>query len=322
MFRFFARARYWLVALLGLVVAGPILAQIAPKDTVNVPRKVPRRVERAVERRAARAVKRLDLADTAQWAKRDTLAELDTFSVFRKLWARPRPQALRLGTDLTYWLQGALAAPFGPNSLVTNASRFYGNVQRFEGTLEVPFNDNLYFLVADFGYGYVNRVNRLLPQTSFQYENRGTFFRIGGEINLLQKTFDDESISIGFRYAQANFSHELFYFGSSRPWGYFYNALAEDDSIKIKDSFRGEFPTEQLTARWFELTTGLRVSVWRGLFLGYTLRVKTGLNIRGEDRLLANELPGYGAVRANVKISFNYHVYYQFPFKKGPPGRR
>jgi hypothetical protein len=310
------------LALLGLAWAGPAVAQNTPKDTVNVPRKVPRRVERAVERRAARAVKRLDLADTVKWASRDSLAEPDTFSVFRKLWAKPRPQALRLGTDLTYWLQGALAAPFGPSDLGRNASRFYGNVQRFEGTLEVPFNDNLYFLVADLGYGYVNRVNRDLPQTSFQYQNGGTFFRIGGDINLLQKAFDDESISIGFRYARANFSHELLYFGSSLPWGYVYNALVSSDSARINNSYQGAIPTEQLAARWFELTTGLRVSVWRGLVLGYTLRVKTGLNIRGEDRLLANELPGFGAVRANVKISFNYHVYYQFSFKKSPPGRK
>jgi hypothetical protein len=75
-------------------------------------------------------------------------------------------------------------------------------------------------------------------------------------------------------------------------------------------------PTERLSAGWIEIVTGLRVRIWRGIVGGYTFRVKTMLNVKGENRLLANELPGFGAVRGALKISFNYHLYYQIPLKK------
>ncbi len=236
---------------------------------------------------------------------------LDSLSAFKLLLAVPRPYALRVGADVSYFLNGVFAAPFGTESLSNNLQRFYSSVQRAEVSAELVFNDNLYALVADVGYGSVTRTSENSPQTTFQYKNTGTYFRLGFDYNFFQKTFDDQAINLGFRYGRATFLHDLVAERFSPAWGY-----VPDPSKSFPDDFEQTVPTERLSAGWVELVTGLRVRIWRGIVGGYTVRVKTMLNVKGENRLLANELPGFGAVRSNLKISFNYHLYYQIPLKK------
>jgi len=236
---------------------------------------------------------------------------LDSLSAFKLLLAVPRPYALRVGTDVSYFLNGVFAAPFGAESLSDNLQRFYSSVQRAEVSAELVFNDNLYALAADVGYASVTRSSANPRQTAFQYRNTGSYFRLGFDYNFFQKTFDDQAVNLGFRYGRTTFSHDLIAERISPAWGYVF-----DPSKNFPDDYEQTVPNERLSAGWIEIVTGLRVRIWRGIVGGYTFRVKTMLNVKGENRLLANELPGFGAVRGALKISFNYHLYYQIPLKK------
>lgn len=242
----------------------------------------------------------------------DTLAvkkALDSLSTLKRLLVVPRPYALRVGTDVSYFIGPFAAALFGPDSYGDNLGTSL-LVQRAELSAELVFNDNLYSLVADFGVANITRSSVRPPQTSFGYQNTGTYFRVGADFNFFQKTFDDQALVLGFRYGRTNFSHNLTYYGVSSAWGNLFNPANPFPDLKM------EVSSERLSAGWFEITSGLRVKIWRGVVGGFTFRLKTMLNVRGENRLLANELPGFGAVRSNLKLSFNYHLYYQIPFKK------
>jgi Domain of unknown function (DUF6048) len=246
----------------------------------------------------------------------DTLAAkklMDSLSGFKMLLKTPRPYALRVGTDVSYFLGPFAAALFGPNDYSRNLNQAL-LVQRAELATELVFNDNLYALAAEVGVASITRSSLRPPQTTFQYKNSGYYFRLGADYNFFQQKFDDQALTLGFRYGRANFSHELLYYGVNPAWGFVYR---EGDSIRFPDeAITNRISPQRLSAGWFEITSGLRVKIWRGVVGGFTFRVKTMLRVRGEDRLLANELPGFGAVRGNLKLSFNYHLYYQFPLKK------
>jgi hypothetical protein len=256
-------------------------------------------------------------AQTPRPTRSDTLAVkkvLDSLSTLKRLLAVPRPYALRVGTDVSYFLSPFAAALFGPDEYGRNLNTAL-LVQRAEVSAELVFNDNLYALVADVGIANITRSSVRPPQTSFGYQNTGSYFRLGADFNFFQKTFDDQALTFGFRYGRTSFSHNLTYNGVSPAWGYTYDPTKEPP-IDLDKAFKDTIQSERLSAGWFEIVTGLRVGIWRGFYAGYTFRLKTMLNVRGENRLLANELPGFGAVRSNLKLSFNYHIYYQIPFKK------
>ncbi|WP_448519715.1 DUF6048 family protein [Rhodoflexus sp.] len=221
-----------------------------------------------------------------------------------------KPYALRMGTDLSYWLNGAASAPFGRSTIGDNLRNFYANTTRFELTGDMAFNRNKHFLLADVGYSSTFRErNEADNVRNVSYRNTGTYWRLGFDYNLLHKTFTDrqQALLLGLRYGRANFSHEASYTVQSKPWGF--------DGTPEAPAF-SETISERLGYRWLEMNAGLRVAVWRELYLGYTFRIKLAGQPTAENRLLPNEIPGFGTVRSNLKLSFNYHIYYRLPLVK------
>ena len=105
---------------------------------------------------------------------------------------------------------------------------------------------------------------------------------------------------IGFRYGSSSYSDKM-------TW-------------TIRDSYWGDASdtdtNESLKANWIELVMGLKVQVWKQLFLGMTGRLKLSPNVKGEEELLSFEIPGYGRAAQSSYWGFNYNVYWRFPFKK------
>ncbi|MCS7017976.1 MAG: DUF6048 family protein [Cytophagales bacterium] len=230
-----------------------------------------------------------------------------------RAWARDisfQPYALRLGTDLSYWLNGAVSAPFGRRSIGENLKSFYANTLRFELTADLAFNRNKHFIVADWGYASTKRERNAEDNLrNISYHNTGTYWRVGWDYNVLHKTFTDRqsALLLGFRYGRANFEQQATYIAISTPWGF--------GGTPASPAF-SETISEQLSYRWWEMVTGLRVAVWRELYLGYTFRIKLAGKANEVNRMLPNEIPGFGTVRSNMKLSFSYHLYYRIPLTK------
>jgi hypothetical protein len=71
-------------------------------------------------------------------------------------------------------------------------------------------------------------------------------------------------------------------------------------------------------AGWVELTTGLRVKIWRIFWLGYTARLKFGLSTGDTPEMLPSDVPGYGRADKESYWGFNYQLFVRLPVRKAP----
>lgn len=133
-----------------------------------------------------------------------------------------------------------------------------------------------------------------------KYTNDGNYFRAGVDVNFLKKDPDKNTFFIGFRSGHATFS--------------------ETFSIDINDPLWGlsqsNYANTNVRARWFELTTGLRVKIWKVIGMGYTARFKFGLKTKNDFAMLPSDVPGYGRTDKENTWGFNYILFVRIPVQK------
>ena len=130
--------------------------------------------------------------------------------------------------------------------------------------------------------------------------NDGRYFRIGVDVNFLLNDPDKNMFFLGFRYGRSTFDEQLNY----------QTTLADFGIIQK------EISNQNATAGWGELTTGLRVKIWKYLWMGYTARMKFSPNVKGNQELETYDIPGYGKTSKAVYWGFNYQVFWRIPLKK------
>lgn len=187
-----------------------------------------------------------------------------------------KPTGLRIGTDLI-----ALGKTIAQQPL-----------QSWEISADVDLGR--YYPILELG-----RWSREAELTNGLYNNEGSYFRVGADINFLLKDPDKNMFFMGMRYGRAQYSERVVY--SVTP---------------------ELFPALQLTssnpdaaAGWVELTSGLRVKVWNGLWMGYTARMKFLPSTRNTPGFDSYDIPGFGLPFKGLYWGFNYQVYWRIPFK-------
>jgi hypothetical protein len=254
-----------------------------------------------------------------------------------------QPESIRFGVDGAFWIKGIASK--------TPVS-YYTQNRSYDGNIEMSFRGNKWFLVGEFGHSsaapFVElstkaaQALRLIPANAFQYEVSGGYFRVGVEYNFMRKYFNDEALVAGVRYGRSFFNHNLQY------------GLIEDSlwNVKIADSeiTIGSMQASGLSADWFELVGGLKVNVWKNIFVGTTVRILLLNGIYGENQplqssftstvfdptsptpivktltnykqnaviLRANEIPGFGNTESSARLSFSFTVSYRINLKKRP----
>lgn len=193
------------------------------------------------------------------------------------------PTGLRIGTDL-----------------IDLGKSFSGKTfQGWEVNGDVDFAN--YYLAADVGSW---SRNLLLPNG--EYSNGGNYFRIGADINLLGKDPDRNMLFFGFRYGRSFFHESLSY--------------QDTTSSKIFGPANRNENNSNVSGGWGELTTGLRVKIWKGLWMGYTARLKIAPGTKGNSSSLSPyDMPGYGPVSSKPWWGFNYQIFWRFAWKKDKP---
>ncbi len=178
-----------------------------------------------------------------------------------------------------------------------------------------------YLMVAEYGWAELSRASDLesidIAENPFQYSSRGSFFRIGPDVNLLtnqaKTSFraDEDIIFFGLRFARAQLSHDLTF-------------VTRDDITDTNGNNNAFWPQQQLMAQnnsqaaiWFEMTAGMKVQLYRNIFLGYNLRFKFARNFLGGDpSLVPYEIPGYGFGSQDEQFRFDYYLFYRIPIKR------
>lgn len=187
------------------------------------------------------------------------------------------PSAVRLGTDLSY----------------VGISIFNDERELYELNADIDFAN--YFLVLD--YGHEERVRSM---ENYQYRNEGNYFRVGIDVNFLYKKDKINVLFFGVRFAKSNFDDQL-------------TAILQDDFYGPLEISRNN---SGVSANWLELTTGVKVRIWKQLFLGYTARFKFNRNLDETKKLHPFDIPGYGRASEPSLWGLNYHIFYRIPFRK------
>jgi len=188
-----------------------------------------------------------------------------------------KPTGLRLGTDLI---------PIGKTI-------FDSPLKGWEVNADVDFGR--YYLALD--YGSWSRKDSL---SNGYYENDGRYFRVGVDVNFLLKDPDKNMFFIGFRYGRSSFSEQLNYEYSLADFGTIQRALTNPNA----------------KAGWGELVTGLRVKIWKSIWMGYTARMKFMPGVKNDLEFETYDIPGYGKTSKPTYWGFNYQIFYRIPLKK------
>jgi hypothetical protein len=182
---------------------------------------------------------------------------------------------------------------FGTDALALVRNTYDETFKGWEVNADVDFYR--YYLAVDYGSW-----GRTYLQDSSSYSNNGNYFRVGADVNFLTKNADKNMFFLGMRYAHSTFS--------------------EDYSVIIDDPLWGSseevYTNRNVPANWFELTTGLRVRIWKMFWLGYTVRYKFALSMGDTPDLLPHDVPGYGLTNKNAYWGFNYQVLFRIPLTK------
>jgi hypothetical protein len=187
------------------------------------------------------------------------------------------PTGLRIGTDLIAGIKGYRSSRF-------DGWEFNGDVDFYR-----------YYLALDYGHW-----SKMEPLNNGFYHNDGTYWRLGADVSFLKKDPDRNMFFLGLRYAHSSFSDDVSYLSTIPNFGIIQKDVANDN----------------LTASWIEITSGLRVKIWKFFWMGYTARIKLSPKIHGEGELKSFDIPGYGLAGAKNYWGFNYQLFFRIPIRK------
>jgi hypothetical protein len=158
---------------------------------------------------------------------------------------------------------------------------------------------NKWFPVWEFGYASVNHT----ADGGGQFIGSGIFNRIGFNANLI-KTGDNKKIVQSIFYAGLRFGWSSFSYNLN-------NISISDDYWSTNYSFNEK--NIRTTAKWGEIVTGIRVNILKNISLGWSGRLKIGLNT-GKSEYTPWYVPGYG-ITDGSGWGFTYTVGYTIPIK-------
>lgn len=201
------------------------------------------------------------------------------------------PSAVRIGPSLNHAVK----------TLLDPQGTYWG--------LQADFPIRQYMLVLDYGQAEIHRENTEAgqPGRNFQYDSKGAFFRAGIDVNLLKGKQSDsfdawgDVIYFGLRYAYSRIDDQITF-------------STEQDTI-----FNATTLTQQnsnLGIWWLEMNAGVKVEIFKNIFLGYALRYKFFRRFINKGSLLPYEVPGFGKGEHENTFGFDYYLLYRIPFKK------
>lgn len=198
-------------------------------------------------------------------------------------------------TDTTDWkdIYGPTGIRFGTDLISLAKIPFSNQFDGWEVTADVDFYK--YYLTGEIGSW-----EKTFVSSEQTYTNSGNYFRIGADVNLLLKDPERNMFFLGLRYAHSKFSEQLA-FNTVDP---------------VFGPLQQNLSNSAMKAGWAEVTLGLRVKIWKQLWMGYTARLKVAPTIGTQGEFEPYDIPGYGLASKSTYWGFNYQLYWRIPFRK------
>ncbi|MEP1034011.1 DUF6048 family protein [Ekhidna sp.] len=134
---------------------------------------------------------------------------------------------------------------------------------------------------------------------TFAYQNKGSYYRIGFDRNFTKDKASGNVLSLGLRYARANFNDQLIYIADQ--------GFGEQSYLLENDA---------LAARWLEVAFNLRGRIVSNLYMGFTMRWQFLRQINGEGELKTFDIPGFGKTKRQNSTSFDYYLAWRVKFRE------
>jgi hypothetical protein len=211
-----------------------------------------------------------------------------------KAYSQSEPDSIAVDTVRNKYLPTGIRG--GVDLLSLAKSQFQDSFNGWEFQGDVDFNR--YYLAVELGHWGKN-----LNSDSAVYANSGTYWRAGIDVNFLTKDADRDVFFLGIRYGRSVFTESMTVMRFDPIWGL------------LNDSFY----QPNVNASWLELTTGLKVKIWKIFWLGYTGRLKFGLSTKGTTEMLPYDVPGFGRTDKETTWGFNYYLMFRLPIRKASP---
>lgn len=181
-------------------------------------------------------------------------------------------------------------APFVENALINKYAYTY------QGNLMVNLN-NRFFPVVELGYAGAEKT--ILEGASFS--TSGMFQKVGIDFRLMKPkptaTIKHNFVLGGLRLGMSNFNYSIT------------NALIEDPYWGGSEIINEN--SLSTTKFWLELTAGMRVSLYKNVYVGWNAKNKRLLNKSKEGENSPWYIPGYGIGNSAV-WGFSYTLGYKF----------
>lgn len=203
--------------------------------------------------------------------------EADTVAILPRERQSYRPTGLRMGTDLLALI------------ITQQQKRFAG----WEVNADVDFGR--YYLAFDYG----SWANQYTVRNGF-YDNNGRYYRVGVDVNFLLKDPDRNMFFLGFRHGRSHYTDSIAYTFTDTNFGII-------EKIEVNPG---------VDARWSEITGGIRIKIWKVIWMGYTARFKFGLKTEGERGVRSYDVPGYGLTIRPSTWGYNYQLFVRLPLPK------
>jgi hypothetical protein len=158
---------------------------------------------------------------------------------------------------------------------------------------------NSWYLAAEGGYaqGHINYDN-------LQYKTNSMFLRLGADKSLLQPISkrDLDIVFFGFRYG----------IGIGTRGSAYYVVPSQFGPTK-----EGYTDKQDFMIHWGEMTGGIRVELWQGIYAGWNFRAKFLLNGRAfNNNISPNYIAGYGSGEKSTSFGFNIYLGYAIRWNK------
>lgn len=167
------------------------------------------------------------------------------------------------------------------------------NFSGYEYTADIDFYR--YFLTVEYG-----KWEKKFSTDEDTYSNDGNYMRVGVDVNFLKKDPDKN----------------MFFFGGRYAWGSYSEVFSTSIVDPVWTDQTVTYTNTDVNSRWFEITTGLRVKMFKFFWMGYTARYKFGLKTNAPDGFTSYDVPGFGKTYENTTWGFNYQLLFRIPIRK------
>jgi len=193
---------------------------------------------------------------------------------------------IRAGVDIAKIIRSSVADDYSGFEIVADyrvSSKFYASIE-------------------------LGKESLIRDEENVNVKGDGRYIRIGFDYNSYDNWYGmQNSIYVGLRYGFSTFDQTL-----------------NDYAIFTGTTYFGEnriiepVTEEDLSAGWIELVVGLKAELFKNIYLGVNVSLRSMVNEKTPDRFDNLYIPGFGRTNdfSSIGVGYGYNISYLIPFYK------